>query len=164
MHASTMFVVACSGTKSPEFIANGRALACNAYAGQLFRMARRQVSEARAAWCILSGKYGFVSPLAGIDYYEQRMQPVRGIDDMPHAFELLHGDPTGAGIRCASRIIVLGSALYAEAAAALLRRHVEAPLAGLPIGRMLQRMAAGLVAAELARDIPHRQPELELAA
>jgi hypothetical protein len=29
---------------------------------------------------------------------------------------------------------------------------------------MLQRMAAGLVAAELARDIPHRQPELELAA
>lgn len=159
-----MFVVACSGTKSPELIANGRALACNAYAGQLFRMARQQCNEARAAWCILSGKYGFVSPLAGIDYYEQRMQPVRGLEDMPHAFERLHGDPTGGGIRCASRIIVLGSALYANAAAALLRRHVEAPLAGLPIGRMLQRMAGGLVAAELARDIPHRQTQLDIAA
>jgi hypothetical protein len=29
---------------------------------------------------------------------------------------------------------------------------------------MLQRMAAGLVAAELARDIPHRQRELQLVA
>jgi hypothetical protein len=39
--------------------------------------------------------------------------------------------------------VVLGSKLYANAAAVLLRRQVEAPLVGLPIGKMLQRLANG---------------------
>jgi hypothetical protein len=43
----------------------------------------------------------------------------------------------------AKRIVVLGSKLYANAAAVLLRRKVEAPLVGLPIGKMLQNLACG---------------------
>lgn len=159
----TVFVLACSAKKSQELRA-GYCLARSAYAGQLFTMARQRIEAARHDYVILSGKYGFVSPLKGIADYEQRMQPVRSLADMPHAFDHLVGDPTGAGLRCASRIIVIGGRLYAENAAALLRRHVEAPLAGLPIGRMMQAVKSGLIEHELARDIPHRQPELELAA
>jgi hypothetical protein len=159
----TVFVLACSAKKSAELRA-GYCLARSAYAGQLFTMARQRIEAARHSYVILSGKYGFVSPLKGIAHYEQRMQPVRSLADMPHAFERLHDDPTGAGLRCASRIIVIGGRLYAEAAAALLRRHVEAPLAGLPIGRMMQQVKNGIIEHELARDIPHRQTVLELAA
>jgi len=160
---STVFVLACSATKTAQLRA-GSCLARSAYAGQLFTMARNRIEAARHDYVILSGKYGFVSPLQLIAHYEQRIEPVRGPADMPHAFERLVGDPTGAGLRCASRIIVIGGRLYAEAAAALLRRHVEAPIAGLPIGRMLQAIKSGTIEREIARDIPHRQPDLELAA
>jgi hypothetical protein len=160
---STVFVLACSATKTAQLRA-GSCLARSAYAGQLFTMARDRIEAARHDYVILSGKYGFVSPLKGIAHYEQRIEPVRSPADMPHAFEHLVGDPTGAGLRCASRIIVIGGRLYAEAAAALLRRHVEAPIAGLPIGRMLQAIKRGTIEREIARDIPHRPPALELAA
>ena len=45
-------------------------------------------------------------------------------------------------LRTASRVIVLGSRLYATAAATLLARPVESPLAGLPIGKMLSTLIA----------------------
>jgi hypothetical protein len=166
--SGTAFVVACSSRKAPAAEWErarewGGMVARDAYAGQLFRMARAQLREAPGVrWVILSGKYGLLSPLARIDYYEQRIGEPRTLEEWPEAVERV-GESDLAAVRGASRCVVIGSRHYGAAAAALLRRGVECPLEGLPVGRMLQAVR-GLVARELARDLPHRQEDLGLAA
>ncbi len=166
--SGTAFVLACSNRKAPaaEWARArgewGGLPAREAYAGQLFRMARAQVEQEGAGWVILSGKYGLLSPLARIDYYEQRIGEPRTLEEWPEAVERVRESDLAA-VRGAARVVVIGSRHYGAAAAALLRRGVECPLEGLPVGRMLQAVR-GLVGRELARDIPHRQEHLGLAA
>lgn len=136
-----MFIVPCSRLKHPELPVRDLP-ARDAYMGQAFRMCRRRLEHAGAQWCILSGLYGFLWPDTIIAYYDQKMEPVTAATDW-EAFEELKQKQYGR-LMSASRYVVLGSQLYATAARHMLGRPVDAPLVGLTIGRMLQRIKTGL--------------------
>lgn len=142
LKVKTLYVVACSATKTAALKA-GPVAARDAYAGQVFTTARRKLEAAGAEWCILSGKYGILWPDTVIEHYEQKLEPgafARGEKFAAAWSRITEGQHTTATI--ADPVIVLGSRLYAEAAAHLFCRPVESPLAGLPIGRMKQRLAS----------------------
>jgi hypothetical protein len=140
--SSKLFVVPCSATKS-RILQGGNPLpARDAYTGQAFRMARERLECSGAKWCILSGYYGFIWPSTVIENYDVKMEPV----DESTVWDDCFGAITNrqyARLMTAERIVVLGSKLYANAAAVLLGRKVDAPLVGLPIGKMLQQLACG---------------------
>lgn len=136
-----LFVVACSAKKTAALKA-GPTAARDAYDGQAFKTARRLLENAGAKWCILSGKYGFLWPDTVIEDYNEKM------DADPHRpwegeFDALKQKQYGR-LMSARRVVVLGSRLYADSAAVMLDRLVEAPLAGLPIGKMLQKLSSGV--------------------
>lgn len=137
---SILYVVACSATKTAALKA-GPTAARNAYAGQAFTMLRDRLESAGQRWCILSGFYGFVWPTTIIEHYEQKMEPVTEDTQWDDCFGHITNRQY-ATLMTAERVVVLGSALYATAASVLLKRPVSAPLAGLTIGRMLQRISA----------------------
>lgn len=136
----TLYVVACSARKTDALRA-GPTPARQAYAGAAFCMARALLEARRAQWCILSGGYGFLWPDTRIEYYDEKMDPdpERPWDG---EFDWLKQKQYGR-LCAAARIVVLGSRLYARSAAVMLARPVAAPLAGLPIGRMLHRLRSG---------------------
>ena len=138
----SLFVVPCSATKS-RILQDGTPLpARDAYTGQAFRMARNRLEKSGAKWCILSGYYGFIWPSTVIENYDVKMDPVNESTVWDECFGAITNRQY-ARLMTAERIVVLGSKLYANAAAVLLRRKVEAPLVGLPIGKMLQKLAGG---------------------
>jgi hypothetical protein len=140
--SESLFVVPCSATKS-RILQDGTPLpARDAYTGQAFRMARQRLERAGAKWCILSGYYGFIWPSTVIENYDVKMEPVNESTVWDECFGAITNRQY-ARLMTAERIVVLGSKLYANAAAVLLHRQVEAPLVGLPIGKMLQRLANG---------------------
>lgn len=133
----TLYIVACSQTKS-SLLRSEPLSAREAYTGQAFRLCRQHLEAAHAKWCILSGFYGFLWPDTRIEWYDER------IDPDPHRpweapFDSLKQKQYGR-LRSANRHILLGSRLYADTAAVLLDRPVQAPVAGLPIGRMLSAL------------------------
>ena len=132
-----LFVVACSQRKHPN-LKQGLMMAQDAYAGQCFKLARKWCVSHRVKWCILSGLYGFLWPDTLIEFYDQKMEPLDERDFM--AFDAIKQKQYGR-LRGAKRVVVLGSRLYADVAAGLLDRKVEAPLAGLPIGKMLASLS-----------------------
>lgn len=137
-----LFVVPCSATKS-RILQDGTPLpARDAYTGQAFRMARQRLETAGAKWCILSGYYGFIWPSTVIENYEVKMEPVTESTVWDECFGAIDNRQY-ARLMTADRVVVLGSKLYANAASVLLHRPVESPLVGLPIGKMLQRLAHG---------------------
>ncbi len=136
---STLYIVPCSATKALA-LAAGPMPARDAYTGQAFRIARQHLERSKAKWCILSGFYGFLWPSTRIENYEAKMQPVTSETVWDECFGMLSDRQYGR-LMSADSITVLGSRLYAEAAAALLRRPVDAPLAGLPIGKMLSQLS-----------------------
>lgn len=138
---NSLFVVPCSATKS-RTLAAGPLPARDAYTGQAFRMARHRLEQSGAKWCILSGYYGFIWPSTVIENYDLKMEPVTESTVWHECFGAINNRQY-AKLMNADRIIVLGSKLYANAAAILLGRKVEAPLVGLPIGKMLQRLSTG---------------------
>lgn len=138
--STTLFVVPCSATKS-RILRDGSPLpARDAYVGQSFRMARQRLEKSREKWCILSGHYGFLWPTTVIEYYDVKMEPVTEATVWDECFGFITNRQY-AKLMTAERVVVLGSRLYANAASVLLKREVEAPLAGLPIGKMLQKLA-----------------------
>lgn len=138
----TLFIVPCSATKS-RILQDGTPLpARDAYTGQAFRMARHRLEKAGAKWCILSGYYGFIWPSTVIENYDVKMQPVDESTVWDECFGFI-SNRQYARLMTAERIVVLGSKLYSNAAAVLLSRSVDAPLVGLPIGRMLQALSQG---------------------
>lgn len=142
MNTERLFVVACSATKSRILEAGNPLPAKSAYTGHAFRLARQQMERHRLKWCILSGYYGFVWPSTVIENYNVKMTPVDKETVWDECFGAIN-NRQHARLMTAGEIVVLGSALYANAAAALLRRPVTAPLAGLPIGRILQQLSTG---------------------
>jgi hypothetical protein len=146
----TLFILPCSQTKHAD-LAAGPMLARDAYQGGAFRMARALLEEAGARWCILSGGYGFLWPTSSIEAYDTKMEPVTEETVWDECFSQITNRQY-ARLMTAGRIVVLGSRLYADAAAVLLRRPVEAPVAGLPIGKMLSaiKRAEWLTAAAIA--------------
>lgn len=142
MPSGRLFVVPCSATKS-RILINGDPLpARDAYTGQAFRMARQRLEQAKEKWCILSGYYGFLWPSTVIENYDVKMEPVTTDTVWDECFGAINNRQY-ARLMTAEHIVVLGSRLYANAASVLLHRKVEAPLVGLPIGRMLQKIASG---------------------
>lgn len=140
--SGTLFVVPCSSTKS-RILQDGTPLpARDAYTGQAFRMARQRLERAGAKWCVLSGYYGFIWPSTVIENYDVKMEPVNDRTVWDECFGAITNRQY-ARLMTAKRVVVLGSKLYANAAAVLLRRKVEAPLVGLPIGKMLQQLSTG---------------------
>ena len=135
--SNCLFVVACSQRKHPD-LKQGLMMAQDAYTGQCFKLARRWCSAHRVKWCILSGFYGFLWPDTQIEFYDQKMEPLDERDFM--AFDAIKQKQYGR-LWTATRVIVLGSRLYADGVAGLLERKVEAPLAGLPIGKMLASLS-----------------------
>ena len=105
-------------------------------------MARHRLEKAGAKWCILSGYYGFIWPSTVIENYDVKMQPVDESTVWDECFGFI-SNRQYARLMTADRIVVLGSKLYANAASVLLCRSVEAPLVGLPIGRMLSALSQG---------------------
>lgn len=112
--------------------------------GQCFRLARTVLEQAGARYCILSGWYGFLWPNSPVKWYDAKMpgDAATNLWQWDHAFEAL-SNRQFARLRMAARLICLGSRLYSDAAAAILGRPVEAPLAGLPIGRMMSEIKRG---------------------
>lgn len=136
---STLYVVPCSATKA-RTLAAGPMPARDAYTGQAFRLARHHLERARLKWCILSGYYGFIWPSTMIEHYDVKMEPVDDDTVWDECFGFITNRQY-ARLMNAERVVVLGSKLYADAASVLLRRHVEAPLVGLPIGKMLSELS-----------------------
>lgn len=138
---SHLFILPCSATKA-RTLAAGPMPARDAYTGNAFRMLRRQLEIDRAKWCILSGYYGFLWPDTPIEDYNVRMEPVTPETVWDECFGMLTDRQYGR-LMTADSFTVLGSRLYSDAAAVLLKRPVRAPLAGLSIGLMLSAIARG---------------------
>ncbi len=136
-----LFVVSCSQRKTAALKA-GPTPARDAYDGTAFKIARRLLENAGAKWCILSGHYGFLWPDTVIEYYDVKM------DSDPESpwegeFDAIKQKQYGRLMR-AERVVVLGSQIYARTAEVMLGRKVEAPMAGLPIGKALQKLKSGV--------------------
>jgi len=136
---TTLFIVPCSATKSPV-LSYMPMRAGDSYTGQAFKMAKGYLQRANRKWCILSGHYGFLWPDTIIENYDVKMEPVDADTVWDDCFDHITNRQY-ARLMTAERVIVLGSSLYADAAAVLLNRPVEAPLAGLPIGKMLSELS-----------------------
>lgn len=136
-----LYVVPCSATKS-RILASQPMPARDAYAGQLFRLCRAALEREGLKWCILSAHYGFIWPTTVIEWYDVKMTPVTEATVWDDCFGHITNRQF-ARLMTAQRVMVLGSRLYADAAAALLKRPVSAPVAGLPIGRMLAEIRRG---------------------
>lgn len=135
MDTLPLFIVACSQRKAPALKA-GALPAREAYAGTAFRICRDALEAAGARWCILSGEYGIIWPTTVISDYDTKMEPVTAETVWFDCFSELTEDQFSA-LQAAEAVTVLGSELYATAARHLLEREVAAPVAGLPIGKML---------------------------
>lgn len=141
MSAEILYVVPCSAKKARTLKA-GPMPAREAYTGQGFRAIRHQLERAGAKWCILSGHYGFIWPTTIIEDYDVKMEPVDQDTVWETCFQFMSNRQYGE-LMTAGRIVVVGSRLYRDAAAALLKRDVEGPLVGLSIGRMLHTINRG---------------------
>lgn len=111
--------------------------------GQAFRFSRDAVERRGQPYFILSAHYGLLAPDSVIENYNVKMSPLSPDDQWDTCFDNVTDEQLHL-LRTADRIIVLGSRLYSDAAAVLLGRSVEAPLAGLPIGRMLNALRVGM--------------------
>jgi len=136
---NTLYILPCSATKARTLEA-GPMPARDAYTGQAFRLLRHKLERSKAKWCILSGFYGFLWPDTFIENYDVKMQPVNADTVWDDCFGHITNRQY-AKLMTADRVVVLGSKLYADAAGILLGREVESPLAGLPIGKMLQKIS-----------------------
>lgn len=133
----TYYIVPCSQTKRPTSVwIPAREL----YIGGAFKIASARLDSLRRPWIVLSALYGFVSPAAKIETYEKKMEPLQAGQAWDDCFEHISMRAQLELQRSSNRVVVLGSKLYADAAAVLLGRPVEAPVAGLPIGRMLSAL------------------------
>lgn len=140
---TTVYIIACSARKSRLLESGSRLPAREAYMGQAFRFSRDAVERRGAPYFILSAHYGLLAPDSVIENYNVKMSPLSPGDQWDTCFDNVTDDQLHQ-LRAADRVVVLGSRLYADAAAVLLRRPVEAPLAGLPIGRMLNALRVGM--------------------
>ena len=139
----TLFIIPCSATKSRLLISGNDLPAREAYMGQAFRFARNSVERKGYSYFILSAYYGLLQPGTVISNYNVKMTPLKPTDQWDEAFANIT-DKELRELRTADRVVCLGSRLYADAAAVLLGRPVEAPVAGLPIGRMLNALRGEL--------------------
>ena len=130
----TLYVVPCSATKN-RALRDQPMLAKDAYTGTAFKICRAELERQILKWCILSASYGFIWPTTTIEWYDEKMTPVTEETCWDECFGFITNRQYGR-LMTAERTVVLGSRLYANAAAVLLRRPVESPVAGLPIGRM----------------------------
>lgn len=151
---NAVFVVACSATKA-EALKTRPMRADEAYTGQAFRLAKEALRRAHARWFILSAWYGLIRPSTCIEHYDVMMTPIQPGDSWDEGFRYVtHKD---LSLLRNAPVICLGSNLYADALEWMLERPVERPVAGLPIGRMLQTLKAG-------HWISNADPQLELIA
>lgn len=139
---NVLYCLPCSATKARTLEA-GPLPARDAYTGQAFRMLRQTMEREKLKWCILSGGYGFLWPTSVIEWYDEKMRPLRKDEPWDDCFEEMNQRQYGQ-LMNADVVSVLGSRLYADVAEELLvnrsifRGEVRKPLAGLPIGKMLQ--------------------------
>jgi hypothetical protein len=124
-----------------------------AYTGQAFRIAKDALRRAHARWFILSAWYGLIRPSTCIEHYDLKMTPIQPGDSWDEGFR--HVTDKDLALLRGAPLICLGSELYAHALEWMLDRPVERPVAGLPIGRMLQALKAG-------HWISHHDPQLQL--
>jgi hypothetical protein len=137
----TLFVVPCSQQKS-RYLKDGAMPAKIAYQGQAFQICRRILEREKLKWCVLSAHYGFIWPTTKIEMYDVKMEPVTEETCWDDCFGYITNRQY-ARLMTSERIVVLGSQLYASAASVLLKRPVEAPVAGMTIGYMVQRLHSG---------------------
>lgn len=135
---SHLYIVPCSATKS-RVLAQQPMPAKEAYLGQAFQLCRRILEREKLKWCILSGFYGFLWPTTIIENYDVKMQPVTRDTVWDDCFGAITNRQY-ARLMTAKEITVLGSKLYADAAAILLQRPVHAPFVGLSIGYLLSAL------------------------
>lgn len=136
-----LFIVACSQRKTAA-LKTGPIAARDAYDGTAFKIARRMLENAGCKWCILSGYYGILWPDTVIENYNVKMDPDPN-REWDGQFDSIKQKQYGR-LMSAKRVVVLGSQLYARTAAVMLDRKVEAPLAGLPIGKAIQKLKSGM--------------------
>ncbi len=138
----TLVIVPCSARKiwdkNPSI---GPVKAKEAYIGPLFKLAKRYAEALGCDWIILSAKYGFIEP----DYIIPGNYNVtfRDPKSNPISVDYLRKQVIDKKLYKYGRIVVLGSKYYSS----IVRRvfsefnvEVEAPLEGLPIGKMLSKL------------------------
>ncbi len=135
----TLYIVPCSATKSRLLADGGRLPARDAYQGQSFKIARGRIEQAKAQWCILSAHYGFIWPSTIIEDYNVKMTPIKDGECWDECFGFINNRQY-AKLMTAERYVCLGSRVYGNAAAHLLEKPVEMPVAGLPIGCMMRAL------------------------
>lgn len=135
---STLYIVPCSGTKSPDLM-RGPMPAAKAYAGQAFRLAVEWLRASRQKWVILSARYGILYPGDLVEWYDERLSKMPQNGEWIGSLDAMPQKQYGR-LMSYDRYVCLGGRLYVAHAAAVLERPVEGPLAGLSIGRQLQAL------------------------
>lgn len=142
MNANVLVIVPCSARKiwdkEPQ---RGPTPAKDAYTGPLFRLARRFAETYGYPWIILSAKYGFIEPdhvIPGnydVTFRDPKTNPV--------TVDILRRQVEEKKLYRYQKLIVLGSKYYVDMVRRAFQNYnieIEAPLEGLPIGKMLRKL------------------------
>jgi len=138
----TLVIISCSARKiwdkDPQ---HGPVTAKEAYIGPLFKLARKYVERKGYDWIILSAKYGFIEP----DYIIPENYNVTFKDPKtkPISLDTLRRQVKEKKLYRYSKVIVLASKQYVEIVRKAFQDYnirIEAPLEGLPIGKMLKKL------------------------
>jgi hypothetical protein len=137
----TLVLVACGQKKIFELHPNLCTVpAKDAYIGPLFSAERRVAEVWGRPWMILSAKYGFLEPTARIENYDVSFAKP---NTSPTSEETLRRQVREFGLDRLGDVVVLGGTAYAAAARAAFAGtnvQVTAPVAGLPLGKMLHHL------------------------
>jgi len=137
-----LVVVSCSAKKIWDKEPwRGPTAAKEAYIGPLFKLARKYAERKGYDWIILSAKYGFIEPdytISGnynVTFNNPKTKPI--------SLEILRKQVKEKKLYRYSRVIVLASKRYVEIVRKAFQGYnirIEAPLEGLPIGKMLAKL------------------------
>ena len=134
----SLIIVPCSARKNP--LLRSRPLPARlAYAGQAFLFAREYIEAFDLPWIIISAKFGILWPEDQVSYYDCRLYG-RYVPNEIMASVPLMPLPRRRVLLNFDRYICLGGAAYVRAAGLALEKEIEAPLAGMGIGKMLHSL------------------------
>lgn len=143
-NVDTLCVVSCGKKKTWDVskFAPQRVKAREAYVGPLVRLMIQYAERFHSGnWVILSAKYGFLWPDEEIEPYDVTF-PKRV--DLA-IIDKLRRQAEEKGLTRYRRIVVLGSRRYSEVVKLVFRdREVVAPLAGLGLYKMMQKLREAL--------------------
>jgi len=133
------FIICCTKKKIWNVNPNSpkKVKAKDAYVGNLFKLAKELVIKLNAPWWIISAKYGILAPDEEIENYNMHIKQSKLTP------EIIKKQLIEKGIVNYKKIVILAGTDYCkliEKVAKDLGIHVETPLKGLPLGKMLAKL------------------------